>query len=156
MYIDGELQFTGAAGAINTDGPTTGAQTSTNVLDLSNARDMGVGDDPALKILAQVTTEFTGGTSLQVSLQGAPDNAGSPGTWTTYASGPVVLEAALLVGARLLDIDLPRPAPGASLPKYLRLAYTTVGTHSAGALYGAIVLDRSDRIDYPSGLSIPN
>ena len=35
------------------------------------ARDMGIGDDPALKLLVQVTTAFAGGTSLQVTLKGA-------------------------------------------------------------------------------------
>lgn len=157
MIIDGALQFSGTAGTISTDSPTTGSQTSTNIIDLVNARDLGIGDDPAMKVLAQVMTTFTGGTSLQVTVDGAPDNgSGSPGTWTTYASGPVVLEANATAGRRLCDIDLPRVASGAALPRFLRLGYISAGTHGAGALYGALVLDRHDLVYYPAGLTVPN
>jgi hypothetical protein len=161
MIIDGLNQFSGTAGvAGSTDSPTTGAQFSNNVIDLQNARDLGVGDDPAIKVLAQVMTAFTGGTSLQVSVQGSVDNS----TFTTMASGPVILEANLIAGTHLCDLDLPRIAgalpdrPGASqaMPRYLRLGYTTVGTHGAGALFAALVLDRHDQIAYPPGIVIAN
>ena len=161
MILDGLLQLSGTAGvAGSTDSPTTGAQTSNNVIDLQNARDLGIGDDPALKVLAVVTTAFTGGTSIQVSVQGSTDNS----TFTTMASGPVLVEANLVAGTHLCDIDLPRIAgalydrPGASqaLPRYLRLGYTTVGTHGAGALFAALVLDRHDQIAYPPGVVVAN
>jgi hypothetical protein len=155
--LDGALQFTGTAGTVSSDSPTTGTQTSTNVLDLLNARDLGIGDDSSLKILYEVTTAFTGGTSLQIVIQGAPDNgSGSPGSYTTYASGPVIAEANLTVGARLCDIDLPRKAQGAALPRFLRAQYVTVGTHGAGAIFGSIVLDRQDDVYYPPGIVIAN
>src|SRR3974390_2598432 len=100
MILDNLLMFTGtsngASGGVtsgpNTDMPTTGAQTSSNIIDLhmlgipklvsgQGARDIGIGDDPAMKILVVVTTAFVGGTSLAVGLQGAPDNgSGAPGT----------------------------------------------------------------------------
>jgi hypothetical protein len=157
MIEDGLLQFTGTAGtAGSTDAPTTGTQTSTNIIDLANTRDMGVGDDPAIEILVQVQTAFASGTSLQVNLQGAPDSSGSPGTWTTYIAGPVVAEAALVVGARLLDVPLPRSAPGVAKPRFYRLQYVTVGTHTAGAIHGALVLDRQDDVYYPPGIVIAN
>lgn len=158
MIEDGLLQFTGTAGtAGSTDAPTTGTQNSTNVIDLANTRDLGVGDDPSLEILVQVQTAFASGTSLQVALQGAPDNgSGSPGTYTTYVSGPVIVEANLIVGARLLDVTLPRSAAGVAKPRFLRLSYITVGTHTAGAIHGAIVLDRQDDVYYPPGLVIAN
>ena len=157
MIIDGELQFTGAAGGVNSDSPTTGTQNSTNIIDLVNARDMGIGDDPALEVLATVTTAFAGGTSLQLEFQGAPDNgSGAPGTYTTYASGPVIALVDLTVGATLLDITVPRKAFGAALPRFLRLRSVTVGTHSGGAYYGAIVLDRQDYVNYPAGITIAN
>lgn len=161
MIIDGLLQFSGTAGvAGSTDSPTTGAQVSNNVIDLQNARDLGIGDDPAIKVLAVVTTAFTGGTSLQIAVQGSTDNS----TFTTMATGPVVAEAAAIPGTHLCDIDLPRIAgalydrPGATqaLPRYLRLQYTTVGTHGAGALFAALVLDRHDQIAYPPGIVINN
>ncbi|SRR6266851_884106 len=174
MILDGLLLFSGVPGT--GDLPTTGTQNSTNVLDLGitglptsasggGARDIGIGDDPAMKLLVSVITAFASGTSLQIALQGAPDNAaGAPGTYTTMLSGPVVAEASLIVGARLLDDDMPRPVPGQAIPRFLRLNYITVGTHTAGALIATIVLDRHDLPQqanavlggYPPGIAIAN
>lgn len=172
MILDGLLQFSAAAG----DSPTTGSQTSTNQIDLGisglptsasggGARDIGIGDDPAMKLLVLVVTAFTGGTSLQINIQGAPDNgSGSPGSFTVMNSGPVVAEAALIAGARLDDVDMPRPAPGQALPRFLQLGYVSVGTHGAGALKAYLVLDRHDLPEqsnavlggYPAGITIAN
>jgi hypothetical protein len=160
MIIDGALQFTGTPGTISPDTPTTGTQQSTNVIDLLNARDMGIGDDPALRILVEITTTFVGGTNLQVTIQGSVDNS----TYVTLASGPVVVEANLLQGTHLLDLDLPRIAgafgdrPGAmeALPRFLRLQYISSGTHTSGGIFGAIILDRQDQISYPPGIVIAN
>src|SRR6266576_4670996 len=105
MILDGNLQFTGVAGTAGSpDNPTTGTQASTNVIDLLNARDMGIGDAPALKLSVEVLTTFTGGTSLQVNIQGSVDNV----TYTTMAFGPIVAEANLVAGTFLFDVDLPR------------------------------------------------
>ena len=174
MILDSLLTFTAASG--NTDSPTTGTQYSTNIIDLGisglpnsaaggGARDLGVGDAPALKIHVDVTTAFVSGTSLQILLQGAPDNgSGAPGSYTTMFSGAVVAEASLVIGARLADIDVPRVVPGQPIPRYLRLAYVTVGTHTAGAIEGNIVLDRFDQLigtggalsGYPAGITVAN
>lgn len=157
MILDGALQFTGTAGvAGSVDVPTTGTQQSTNIIDLVNARDMGIGDDPALKLLCTVKTTFTAGTSLQVQFQGAPDNVGSPGTWTTYAESAAVLEADLIAGRYLLPMDVPRPPPGVPLPRFYRLQYVSAGTHSTGGVFAALVLDRADYVGYPPGIIIPN
>jgi len=157
MIIDGALQFSGTAGtAGSVDVPTTGTQQSTNIVDLVNARDMGIGDDPAMKLLCTVRTTFTAGTSLQVQFQGAPDNAGSPGTWTTYAESAAVLEADLIAGRYLLPMDIPRPPPGVPLPRFYRLQYVSAGTHSTGGVFAALVLDRADYVGYPAGITIPN
>ncbi len=157
MIIDGALQFSGTAGTAGSpDVPTTGTQQSTNVVDLVNARDMGIGDDPAIKLLCVVKTTFTAGTSLQVQFQGAPDNAGVPGTWTTYAESAAIVEADLLAGRYLLPMDIPRPPPGVALPRFYRLQYVSAGTHSTGGVYAALVLDRADYVGYPPGIIIPN
>src|SRR5437868_13073085 len=165
MILDGLLYFTGTskgasgvpAQGAQTDLPTTGTQVSSNLIDLGlsggipasaqggGARDIGIGDDPAMKLLVLVTVAITGGTSLQVNLQGAPDNgSGAPGSFTTMLSSPVVAEASLILGARLLDDDMPRPVPGQPLPRFLQLQYISVGTHSAGSLQATMVLDRHD------------
>jgi hypothetical protein len=184
MIIDGLLRFTGvtpASGIGNADGtdsPTTGAQTSTNILDLhmlgipvlanlQGARDMGIGDDPALKLLVQVQAAFTGGTSLIVALAGATDNgSGAPNAFSVWWTSPTYAEAGLTVGTRLYDMDMPRPPAGVAVPRFLQLNYTSAGSHGAGKLSGQIILDRFDQMyqstnnavlgGYPAGIVIAN
>jgi hypothetical protein len=177
MILDGFFQFTAAAGDSMPNGATT---TSTNQIDLGigtagnpqipafsaggGARDLGVGDDPALKVICEVTTAGAG-TSIQVNLQGAPDNgSGAPGSFTTYITGPVVAVANAIVGSRLLEIDIPRPPAGVALPRFLQLQYVAVGNMSAGVMKAWAVLDRFDQpgsqsgilSGYPPGVAIAN
>lgn len=184
MILDAFLMFTGLTPAAgignidNTDSPTTGTQNSSNIIDLhmagipvlanlQGARDMGIGDNPALKMLVQVTASFASGTSLQVILQGAPDNgSGAPGTFANWWLSPVYTEAQLNAGSRLYDMDLPRPPDGVGMPRFLRLGYVSVGTHTAGKIEGTIVLDRMDQPyqgtdnaimgGYPAGIAVAN
>lgn len=191
MILDFLAQFTGGTTAPGnsdniSDSPTTGTQTSSLIVDIgvglqttanasglaipgvaagAGARDLGIADTPAIKIMVDVTTTFTGGTSLAINIQGAPDSgSGTTGTFTTYVSGPVIAEAQLIAGARLLEIDLPRPPANIALPRYLQLQYVTVGTHGAGKLRANAVIDRFDQIGsqtgtlsgYPAGINIAN
>lgn len=181
MILDSQLQFSATAG----DSPTATA-VSTNQIDLGivipsgtasgsgipgtaaggGARDIGIGDDPALKIVALVTVNFATLTSLQIQVQGAPDNgSGSPGTLTTYASGPVVPVASLLAGTLICNIDMPRVAPGVAMPRFLGLNYVVAGSNaSAGTLRAFLVVDRVDQIiatggamsGYVPGITIAN
>lgn len=184
MILDNLLMFTGtsngASGGITsgaqTDAPTTGTQIASNIIDLGlsglptsanggGARDIGVGDDPLLKLLVQVTTTFAGGTNMYLILAGAPDNGtGSPGSYTTMWTCPPVGEVNLVAGAYLANVDVPRPVPGQTLPRFLRLSFVTTGTHTAGAVEGTIVVDRSDQVrgsggtlsGYPAGINVAN
>lgn len=189
MILDGLLTFTGssngASGGIvsgpQTDSPTTGTQNASNVIDLGvrsgvpasisgggggGARDIGVGDDPSLKLSAIVTTAFASGTSLALILAGAPDNgSGAEGTYTTMWQSPAaVVEASLVAGAQLANIDVPRMIAGQPLPRFLRLSFVTVGTHTAGAIEAQIVIDRDDQIlgtggaysGYQAGVTVAN
>lgn len=174
MILDNLLTFTGtsngSSGGITsgpqTDAPTTGTQVATNIIDLGvnsgvpssanggGARDIGNGDAPSLKFSALVTTAFTVGTSLALELSGAPDNgSGAPGSYTVMWQSPAaVVEASLIAGLQLANIDVPRPAPGQVLPRFLRLRFISVGTHSTGAVEAQIVIDRDDQIVGPTGL----
>lgn len=186
MIIDNSLMFTGTSngttGGITasayTDAPTTSTQNSTNVIDLhmagipvltsgQGARDIGIGDDPALKLLVLVTTTFTSGTTLQIGLQGAQDNGtGVPGAFTTWWLSPAYAEATLVQGARLYDMDMPRPPAGVAIPRFLRLTYISTGTHGAGQIEACILLDRIDQAysstvnstlgGYPAGITVAN
>ncbi|MBZ5616224.1 MAG: hypothetical protein LAO23_19625 [Acidobacteriia bacterium] len=188
MILDKFVCFTGngavASGSVaagntdNTDSPTTGTQVSSQLIDLHmagipvlganvGARDIGIGDDPALKLNIQVTVAFGGGTSLITNLQGAPDNgSGAAGSFTTFLTGATVLEANLTPGQQLLPVDVPRPPQGSYIPRFLQLQYVTSGTHTSGKLFGGIVLDRIDQpwlatnnnvlSGYPAGIVINN
>ena len=185
MILDGLLTFTGtsngATGGITsgaqTDSPTTGTQIASNILDLGvasgvpssanggGARDIGVGDDPSLKLSAICPVAFTGGTSLQLELDGAPDNgSGAPGSYTIMWQSQAIVEATLVAGQQLANIDVPRVVPGQPIPRFLRLRFISVGTHSAGTIEAQIVLDRDDQIigttgaysGYPAGIVVAN
>jgi hypothetical protein len=185
MILDNLLTFTGtsngAAGGITagaqTDSPTTGTQAASNIIDLGvvlgipsyanggGARDIGVGDDPAMKLSAIVTTAFTGGTSLQLQLQGCVDNgSGAVGSATTMWTSAAIVEATLVAGIQLANIDVPRVVPGQAIPRFLKLNFISVGTHSTGAIECNIVLDRVDQIigtsgnmsGYPAGITVAN
>ena len=121
----------------------TASAASTNVIDWLSSRDMGVGDmtGGTPKILCQIVAAFAGGTSLQVQYQTAVDNgSGAPGTWYTAAQSDVIPLAELVLGARLLEIDLPRTRAQYGLPRFSRLNYVVVGTMTGGAVNSAIVL----------------
>lgn len=175
MILDKYLAFDVAA-LVNPNGTT---QTSTNIIDLhvingglpvlanlQGARDIGIGDDPALKLLVQVTTTFAGGTSLSVAIQGATDNgSGGANAFSTYYLSPAYAVATLVAGARLYDMDMPRPPAGVAMPRFLQMLYTSVGAVS-GNLSAFIVLDRDDQPynstanqtqgGYPAGITVAN
>lgn len=153
MFIDSLLIFSTAGGQT-----ITGTADSSNVIDLLNARDMGVGDDPGLELLVQVQTAMVsaGGATLTISLNGSTDNS----TYSVYARSRVLTVADMTTpGARLMQFSLPGPLASDALPRYLKLIYTTAtSTFSAGALYAALVLDRQDANPpaYPAGIVIAN
>lgn len=181
MILDNLLMFDLAQNFTNVTAPTT--VNSANVIDLhiingglpvlsanQGARDIGIGDDPAMKLLVQVTVAFTsaGSPTVTVNLQGAQDNgAGAPGAYTTYYSSPAVTLAQLVLGARLMDMDMPRPPVGVGMPRFLRLTYVTAtNTITAGTIESGLVLDRPDQIynstinstwgGYPPGVTVAN
>ena len=185
MILDNLLMFTGTSNGAsagitsgaNTDKPTTGTQTASNILDLGvtsgvpssgsggGARDIGIGDAPMMKLLAQVVTAFTIGTSMQIDLSGAPDSGtGTEGSYTVMWSSAVYTEAVLIAGAQIANVDIPRTVPGQAVPRFLRLRYITVGTHTTAGITACIVLDRFDQIGsitgtlsgYPAGINIAN
>lgn len=174
MILDANLQFDSAANVFS-NGSTVN---STNIIDLhmaglptlsnnQGARDIGIGDDPALKLLVQVTTAFSGGTSCSVTLEGATDNgSGGANSFSAWWVSPAYAVATLIVGARLLDMDMPRPPAGIAIPRFLKLVYTCVGNVTAGACSSYIVLDRHDQPyqgtanstlgGYPAGITVAN
>lgn len=180
MILDGLLSFDGYPSASFSFNQAAATYTSANNLDLhmltgipvlannQGARDMGIGDDPALKMLVQVLTTCTsgGGATLQVALQGAQDNgSGAPGAFSTYWTSPTYALGTLIQGARLYDMDLPRPPAGVGIPRFLRMQYiigSAAGT--GGTIASLVVLDRPDQPyqaagflgGYPPGITVAN
>jgi len=117
----------------------TATAVSTNVIDLTVARDLGVGS-PSLRVWVQVTTAFVsaGGATLAVAFQGSVDNS----TYTDMASSRTYAVVDLGAGKLLLPIMLPRVGGAQAYPLYYRLNYTVAtSTFSAGALTAGLVLD---------------
>jgi len=178
MILDSFLMFDSAANLAQ----VVGTYTSANVIDfgvsnslpvlanLQGARDMGIGDNPALKMLVQVITTFTSGGAgtLQVALEGAPDNgSGAPGSYSRWWLSPAYALATLNAGSRLYDMDFPRPPDGISIPRFVRMTYIIAGaTMTAGTVGSYIVLDRPDQYysstdnsilgGYPAGITVAN
>jgi hypothetical protein len=144
-----------------------GLPTSTNG---GGARDMGIGDDPALKLFVQVTTAFTSGGAgtLQIELDGAVDNGtGAPAAFSVWWQSPAYALTTLVAGERLMDMDFPRPPAGIAVPRYVRMRYVIGGaTMTAGTIESGIVIDRDDQMyngtnnatlgGYQAGINIAN
>lgn len=143
MYMDGLLLFDTAVALTST-------AVSTNVVDLLNARDMGVGDDPALDVVIVVTSALlsAGATTLQIQFQGSTDNS----TWTTYLQTDTIGKANLGAGAKI-SFDLPRLPPGVAKPRYFRLNYVVAtGPFTGGNVTAFILVDEQQNAGSPNAL----
>jgi hypothetical protein len=125
MITDAQTKFSDAQAV------TTGTQLSTNDYDMAIARDIGRGQQ--LRVYASVVTAFASGTSLQVNVVESVNSDLSSAT--VIYTGAVIAEASLTAGKSLLDIPLPPTSK-----RYVGLQYVTVGTHTAGAVTGGIVM----------------
>lgn len=136
MIIDKETLFS------DDQAVTTGAEASTNLLDMgapgtpigaSQALTVDHGLGPMLPLRIQVTTTFTGGTSLKVAVQ--TDSTDAFGSATTVLETEAIVEASLVAGYVFNITQIPTK----TLERYVRLLYTTVGTHTAGAVTAGII-----------------
>jgi hypothetical protein len=163
-------------------GQGTGDYDSTNILDYGivsgipssanggGARDMGIGDKPSLKLLVQMQEALVsaGGGTLQVVLCGAVDDgSGAPASFSEWWASPIYTVAQCVAGARLLDIDFPRPPQGKAVPRFMKLIYRiATATTTAGTVIAGVVIDRDDQMynstdnsiqgGYRAGLNVAN
>lgn len=135
MILDAQTQFSSSQAL------TSGTQLSTNNDDMTVVRDIGRGK--IIRLFAEVVTAFTGGTSLQANIIQSPNaDMSSP---TVIFSGPILLEASLVVGANLLDAAILKTSQ-----RYVAVQYVSVGTHTAGAVTGGILFDVDSKSDFPA------
>lgn len=118
---------------------TTGTQYSTDKYDTGLANNPNINTNRELQVACFVTTAFASGTSLTVNFVES-DNAdlSSP---TVLATSGAVAEANLTEGAALLRTAVPRTSK-----RYLGFQFVTVGTHTAGTVFGGILRDTDDTV----------
>jgi hypothetical protein len=123
---------------------------STDKVDLSQARDIGEGED--LFAVFTVGTAFAGGTSVNMAMVVADDAALTTNV-TTIAMTGVVATAGLTAGAQF-TVRL-NPLIGSLGRRYLGASYTVVGTYTAGTVTADIVHDIQDgKKFYASGFTV--
>lgn len=180
MILDAYLMFD-LPSAPKDVSQNTGDYDSTNIIDLGinsgipssanggGARDIGIGHHE-LKLLVQMQEALVsaGGGTLQVILCGAVDDGtGSPAAFSEWWASPIYTVAQCAAGARLLDMDMPRPPQGKAIPRFLKLIYRiATATTTAGTVVAGIVIDRVDQPyqstanqvqgGYPPGIAIAN
>ena len=155
MYQDARLLVSGSISAVDnsiTGQTVTGTSVTvlaTNVIDLSQARDLGEGEDVFGRAI--VTTAVTGGTSVEVqAIISASSNMASPTVIGTSGAIPV---ASLVAGKRIaIDIN---PLIGSLGQQYLSLQYVLVGAVATGVWIGDFGVDIQDgQKFYPSGFTV--
>lgn len=146
----------------NTTSLVTSTSTASAVIDLVNARDMGESNDGiggVPKIAAYVGTGITSAcasATLNVAFQTSTDSS----AWTTAIETGYMTTASLSASSRLAVFDWPQRAPGAALPRYVRLLYSFSGlaanTVSTGTIFAGIVLEAQQNNvgAYPSGFTV--
>ncbi len=153
MIIDNNLIFD-SANAITT------TRDSTNIIDLSIARDIGDGEN--IELIVQVDTSFTSTattTTLTTVFAVSTDNS----TYPTAASSDAITAANLTAGTEVLNIHVPMrrlvravASGGDAKPRYLKLIYTASATFSAGKMTAWIGGGRQTNTAYPSGFTVAN
>lgn len=112
-------------------------------------QDPGVGAfRPEINVI--VGTALVGSTSINTALQYAVDSGAAggylPGTWNTVAETGAIAIANLTANQVIARFPFLPAFPPGTLPRYLRLLFTPVGTTTAGTILSAIVtLVRDDQ-----------
>jgi hypothetical protein len=151
MITDNFLRLSGSLTAGTATGQTiTATANSTNVVDLSLARDIGEGEE--LYVAFTVGTVFATGTSLTMAVVvSAADTLTTP---TTIGSTGAVLTASLTAGA-MFAIRLSPQIASLGL-RYLGVIYTVAGSnYTTGTITADVVTDIQDgKKFYASGFTI--
>ena len=123
---------------------------SVDTIDLSQARDIGEGQD--LYMNFAVATQLTGGTSVNFEVIVA-DNAALSTNVTVVGASGAIPTAQLVAGYNTAVRINPRIASLGQ--RFLGARYTIVGTYSAGTVIADVVEDIQDgRKSYASGFAV--
>ncbi|MFC2251956.1 Bbp16 family capsid cement protein [Labrys portucalensis] len=128
----------------------TASAVSTNTIDLTQARDPGLGD--SLELVVRVNAALTGGTSVQFAyVTSANADLSSP---NVIVQTPAIPAASLTAGSEWLRVQVPALSLDAQRQRYLGVQYTVAGTFAAGTVTAGLVADREAIVNYPSGLNV--
>lgn len=149
MITDALLQLSSAQAV------TTSA-VSTNTIDLSQARDIGPGEDITIAISVDTTATAAGAATVNFQLiTSAAANLSSP---TILVQTDAIPKASLIAGARFnLQIPHQTVQQGTALgQRYLGVQYTVAtGPLTAGAFSATGVFDFADVVKaYPSAFTV--
>jgi hypothetical protein len=139
------------------------ASSASAVINLGNARDLGIGPGQEIPQLAlNIGTAITSSCAsmlINAQFQGSTDST----NWTTYAETGAASTASYGAGVSVLPISVPRRPSGTALPLYYRINMAVSGGAgtagiSTGTIIGGIVLARADSAgtldQYPAGFTV--
>lgn len=127
----------------------TSSAGSTDVIDLSQAR--AIGDGEELEFFVNVDTAATAAGAATVTFQVQTDDNSAFSSPTTVIQTDAIPKATLVAG---YQIKIPLP-DGATPERYLRLYYSVAtGPLTAGAFTAGLVLNVQNSRAYPSGYTI--
>lgn len=146
MLTDALLQLSSAQAV-------TATAVSTNTIDLSQARDIGPGEELHVSIAVDTAATAAGAATVNFQLiTSASANLSSP---TIIAQTDAIPKASLTAGARF-DLSVPHQTLTALGQRYFGLQYTVgTGPLTAGAFSATGVIDFADVTkSYPSGYTV--
>jgi len=157
MLIDNNLIF-------DSNAAITTTRDSTNIIDLSVARDIGDGED--IEVLVQVGTTVLTSTATTTTIVAQVMVSTDNSTYTTAAKSDAVQIGLLTTGSHILNIHMPMRRLYSEVagtgndqyPRYIKLNYVASATLSAGTLTAALIGDRQTNpaAGYPSGFTVNN
>jgi len=106
---------------------------STNLIDLGAAVDIQPGEP--LQLQAIVTTAFSAGTSLSITVQ--QDTVAAFSSPTSLVATAAIAQASLVAGYEFVIAAIPTTSE-----QFIRLLYTAVGAIDGGTVLAGINLDR--------------
>lgn len=115
--------------------------------------DLGIGKGLGTpRVVVNVGAAFATLTSLQIALQGAPENSTAHGsglrsdlTFVDYILSPTIGVSLLTANTRICAFDWPMRKTGQSLPRFVQLYYTVAGSNAtAGTVTADVLLGDDD------------
>lgn len=142
MILDAQNLFSNAQSVA-----ITGAVASTDLIDLSQVRDIGTGQ--RLLIFVSVDTTFVGaGGSIAVALEGDSTTTFTPDGTQTLFTIPALTAAGSVFYAEL------DPAAAPLQFQFIQLRYTPGATLSAGAVTAGIIVDPQRVVNFADNITI--